>query len=102
ARVELARHAMVTEVVAEQLRGARLVPGRIRRVDADELPQELGHLVAHRDRRHQWRVPSTSRYSRVCAISPSSPYSVSKKSTHARWSSSRRSPSDSASAFVGP
>src|SRR5262249_41036688 len=102
ARVELTRNAVVAEVVAKQLCRLRLVAGRVRGVETDELLQELGHLVAQRDRRHQRCVPSTRRYSRVCAISPSARYSFSKKSTHVWCSSSRRSPSDSASTFVGP
>ena len=45
-REELARNAVPGEVVAEQLRGPRLVAGRVDRVEPDELLQELGDLLA--------------------------------------------------------
>ena len=54
-RVQLALDARVLEEVAEQLRRRGLVAGRVRRVDADQLPQELDRLVAQR------RLPSVSR-----------------------------------------
>jgi hypothetical protein len=54
-RVQLALDARVLQEVAEQLRRRGLVAGRVRRVDADQLPQELDRLVAQR------RLPSVSR-----------------------------------------
>jgi hypothetical protein len=52
--VQLAGDAGVFEVVAQQLRGRRLVARRIRRVDANEPLEELRHLLSQRRRdRHQ-------------------------------------------------
>src|SRR5207248_9536738 len=64
ARVQLARDAVLLEVVTQQLGGTRLVAGGIRRVDADELLQELRDFRAQRDGRHQRRRPIVSRYLR--------------------------------------
>ena len=53
-RVQLALDPRLVEVRAQELRGGRLVAGRIRRVDADQLLEEPGDLA-------QRRLPSTSR-----------------------------------------
>ena len=47
--VELASDPALREVVAEELGRPRLVPGRVHRVEADELLEELGRLVAERE-----------------------------------------------------
>jgi hypothetical protein len=47
-RVELAPYAVVAEIVAQQLGRLRLVPGRVDRVEPDQLLEELGDLVAER------------------------------------------------------
>jgi hypothetical protein len=60
-RVQLARDAAGFQVRAQVLRGDRLVAGRVDGVEADELLEELRRLLAQRDRRHQRRVPRTSR-----------------------------------------
>ena len=52
ARVELALDAVLLEVVAEQLRGGRLVAGRVRRVDPDEPAEEVAHLAAEAGHSH--------------------------------------------------
>ena len=46
--VELAGDPVLLEVVAEQLCRAGLVPGRVDRVEADQLLEELADLVAER------------------------------------------------------
>jgi hypothetical protein len=53
-RDQPALDARVLEVGAQVLRGRRLVARRVRRVDADQLPQERRDLA-------QRRLPSTSR-----------------------------------------
>ena len=74
ARIELALHPAVLEVVAEKLGCGRLVSRRIGRIDANELLQELCDLGAQGDGRHQRRVPSTSRYSPGASTWPSVVY----------------------------
>jgi hypothetical protein len=103
--VELALDAVRVEVCAEQFGSGCLVARRVDGVDADQLLKEPRDLVGQRGRgsRVQRRVPSTSRYSRVCRTPPFEEYSRSKNSTHVRWNSARRSSSsESASVFVGP
>src|SRR5689334_12257388 len=51
--LELALDAVPCEVVAQQLGRLRLVPGRVDRVEPDELLQELGDLVAERHGGHE-------------------------------------------------
>ena len=52
-RVQLHLRAVFLEVLAEKLCRGGLVARRVGRVHADELLQELGHLVAERNRRHR-------------------------------------------------
>ena len=102
-RVELAGDAVLLEVVAQELGRTGLVPGRVDRVEADQLLEELADLVAERDGCAQRRVPCTSTHSRLCSIPPLLARSVSTKSTQERCSSSRfSSSSESESIFVGP
>ncbi len=58
------------QVASKKLGRSGLVARRIRRVDADQLLQELRDLVAGRDRRHQRRVPRIIRYSRGASTRP--------------------------------
>src|SRR5215210_656622 len=60
-RVQLRRHAVVAEVLAQELGRAGLVPRWVDRVDADQLLEEGRHLLPQRDGRHYVRVPSVSR-----------------------------------------
>jgi hypothetical protein len=47
--VELDLDPVLLEVLAQQLRGQGLVPGRVDRVEADQLPEEVGRLLTQRD-----------------------------------------------------
>ncbi|MEN3313008.1 MAG: hypothetical protein V7645_2337, partial [Actinomycetota bacterium] len=51
ARIQLHLGAVLLQVLAEKLGGSGLIARRVRGVDADQLLQELGDLVAGRDRR---------------------------------------------------
>src|ERR671923_319694 len=51
-RQQLRLDAAVAQVLAKEFRGPCLVPGRVDRVDADQLLEELRRLLAQRDRRH--------------------------------------------------
>ena len=51
-RVQLGLDPVVAEVLAQELRRARLVPGRVDGLDADQLLEELGRLLSQGDRRH--------------------------------------------------
>ncbi len=68
AGVERALDACGLEVVAQQLGGDRLVPGRVRRIEPDQPLQEVCDL---RPGSHL-RLPSTIRYLRGARIPPSS------------------------------
>ena len=83
ARVQPAFDARSLEVVAQHLGCERLVAGRVRRVEADQLLQEREDVV-------QRRTPVTSRYGLRCATGP-----APKKSTHAWCMSAPRSASPS-------
>ncbi len=47
--VELDLDPVLLEVLAQKLRRQGLVPGRVDRVEADQLPEEVGRLLAQRD-----------------------------------------------------
>jgi hypothetical protein len=47
--VELDLDPVVLEVVAQKLRRQGLVSGRVDRVEADQLPEEVGRLLTQRD-----------------------------------------------------
>src|SRR2546428_4517912 len=84
ARVELAGDAVLLEVGAEQVRRGGLVARRIHGVEADELLEEPGHLVAEA----HLRVPRTNRYS-PGSRTPSPSRCASRCSTKSRWKASR-------------
>ena len=65
-RVELALDAVAGEVVAQELGGLRLVAGRVDGVEADQLLQKLGDLVAER---HSSSFASSVRRFRACQSS---------------------------------
>ena len=71
-RVELASDPALREVVPEQLGRARLVPRRIHRVEADQLPEELGRLVAERDGRHVSREHTSVLWETCSRMRPTS------------------------------
>ena len=52
AGVELALDAARLEVLPQELRGSRLVPRRVRRVDLDEPAEKVRHLAAQAGHRH--------------------------------------------------
>ena len=58
--------AVAGEVVAQQLGGLGLVPGRVDRVEPDQLLQELGDLVPER---HSCSLASSVRRLRACQSS---------------------------------
>jgi hypothetical protein len=47
--VELDLDPVLLEVLAQKLGRQGLVPGRVDRVEADQLPEEVGRLLAQRD-----------------------------------------------------
>ena len=47
--VELDLDPVLLEVLAEQIRGQGLVPGRVDRVEANQLPEEIDRLLTQRD-----------------------------------------------------
>ena len=47
--VELDLDPVLLEVLAQKLRRQGLVPGRVDRVEADQLPEEVGRLLTQRD-----------------------------------------------------
>jgi hypothetical protein len=47
--VELDLDPVLLEVLAQKLRRQSLVPGRVDRVEADQLPEEVGRLLTQRD-----------------------------------------------------
>jgi len=51
-RIELTRDAVRLEVLAQHLCGPDLVAGRVDGVEPDQLLEEVGDLVAERNRRH--------------------------------------------------
>src|SRR5262249_46881179 len=78
------------QVVAEKLGRRGLVAGRVDRVEADQLLEEVRDLLAQRLRGHYLRRPRMSRYGPGRTIS-SPTRSSSYMATAARWNSSRRS-----------